>query len=826
MNIKNITDKIPDLLLGQLLTFSLVYALTSSLCLTYPVIRTLLLSLLCVFLLFILFFNKKTTIVSYIITGTAALASVAYVFFNVGIEKTGTFLRDYFYWLEEYIQYPDGSVPLYQFITVLVLCLLLAVFSEIFIIKRFKFLIVLAFGMIMFSIQWSYDIISLMTPFYLFLAGALIAYLKYIYQSKSAAAPNEYARPAVLAAWSVPVCIMVLLLASSIQASEKPIEWEWLDKKVVSVYNYFKKNLDYETFDYFSLSASSGFGDRNNLLGGRVKLDKTNVLYVTTNNRIYLKGASKDIYTGNRWINSVEELQPTGSDYSAMYYDYEEMINGMEILSESDQFIDDYFKVNPVTVSYMNIRTKSLFLPQKADKFKPSGDALSGFLSNTGEFSSSKRLSKGFSYSVNMYSPKIGTEEFAEVMRKSKRGLYSEYLLRSEFPDYFDTVSSREIDRINMVRDEPNVDDTDTFTSDRTTLIKVINQEKLEVYQKLTRLKENSEKIYDTYLQIPENLPQRVKDLSASLVASSENNYDKAKAIEQYLASNFPYNLDVRSTPRNRDFIDYFLFDQKEGYCSYFASAMAVLARCADLPSRYVEGYMLPPEPVKDKNNTFVVTNMQAHAWVEIYFEGYGWLPFEPTSPFRSNFYANDIPEAILATEYNSSYEDYMEMMERYSNQYREQSDYDEITVQRGPSTMLIILLSFAAVVVLFGLVLLFNITKSRFRLYKLSSLPAKDCILRFYDYYERVLSLQGLGLRPSETPSQYCARIDSQMFFSPVKFKVITDIFVRSRYSLEEASEKEKQLISDFQPGFLSEIKTSMGKFKYFVYKYLLNKL
>ncbi|MGI6669306.1 MAG: transglutaminase-like domain-containing protein [Acetivibrionales bacterium] len=138
---------------------------------------------------------------------------------------------------------------------------------------------------------------------------------------------------------------------------------------------------------------------------------------------------------------------------------------------------------------------------------------------------------------------------------------------------------------------------------------------------------------------MPENLPQRVKDLSLSLTSSKENNYDKAKAIEQYLASNYPYNLDVRSTPRNRDFVDYFLFDLKEGYCSYYASAMAILARCAGLPARYVEGYMLPPEPLEDDRTAFIITNMQAHAWVEIYFEGYGWLPFEPTSPFRSRFY-------------------------------------------------------------------------------------------------------------------------------------------------------------------------------------------
>ena len=57
---------------------------------------------------------------------------------------------------------------------------------------------------------------------------------------------------------------------------------------------------------------------------------------------------------------------------------------------------------------------------------------------------------------------------------------------------------------------------------------------------------------------------------------------------------------------------------------------MTVLLRSIGIPARYVEGYMLPPEPIKD--NTYEVTNENAHAWVEVYFEGLGWIPFEPTS--------------------------------------------------------------------------------------------------------------------------------------------------------------------------------------------------
>ncbi len=137
----------------------------------------------------------------------------------------------------------------------------------------------------------------------------------------------------------------------------------------------------------------------------------------------------------------------------------------------------------------------------------------------------------------------------------------------------------------------------------------------------------------------------------------------RSRRWRQYLSTNFPYNLDVRSTPRNRDFVDYFLFEQKEGYCTYFASALTIMARCVGIPARYVEGYILPPKPSEKQSNLYNVTNNQAHAWTEVYFEGYGWLPFEATSPFRSGFYSDPEAAAVYSGDLtsNPAYEDYME---------------------------------------------------------------------------------------------------------------------------------------------------------------------
>ncbi|MEG0144660.1 MAG: transglutaminase domain-containing protein, partial [Clostridia bacterium] len=131
----------------------------------------------------------------------------------------------------------------------------------------------------------------------------------------------------------------------------------------------------------------------------------------------------------------------------------------------------------------------------------------------------------------------------------------------------------------------------------------------------------------NAYTSLPHGIEQGVYTLAQQITGGITSPYDKALAIEQYLMTHYQYDLTVDYPPRDRDFVSHFLLEGKTGYCSYFASAMAVMARMAGLPSRYVEGYLVP---VRDGGVT-TVTGKNAHAWVEIYFEGAGWIPFNPT---------------------------------------------------------------------------------------------------------------------------------------------------------------------------------------------------
>ena len=138
------------------------------------------------------------------------------------------------------------------------------------------------------------------------------------------------------------------------------------------------------------------------------------------------------------------------------------------------------------------------------------------------------------------------------------------------------------------------------------------------------------EYIIDRYLVLPRSMPERVRDLAKEITRGLTNPYDRAKAIESYLRTTYPYDLEIPTPPEGQDVADYFLFDLKRGYCDYYATAMVVLARSSGIPARFVSGYS--PGEYDALNAQYVVRELNAHSWAEIYFPEVGWVEFEPTA--------------------------------------------------------------------------------------------------------------------------------------------------------------------------------------------------
>ena len=130
-----------------------------------------------------------------------------------------------------------------------------------------------------------------------------------------------------------------------------------------------------------------------------------------------------------------------------------------------------------------------------------------------------------------------------------------------------------------------------------------------------------------TYLGVSDNVSDRVVDLADSVTADARNPYEEAVAIEAWLEANKDYSLNATTDP-DRPVTEQFLFELDAGYCQYFASSMAVMLRSQGIPARYVVGYA-PGTQIGEE--TYAVTASKAHAWVEAYFEGVGWVRFDPT---------------------------------------------------------------------------------------------------------------------------------------------------------------------------------------------------
>lgn len=132
------------------------------------------------------------------------------------------------------------------------------------------------------------------------------------------------------------------------------------------------------------------------------------------------------------------------------------------------------------------------------------------------------------------------------------------------------------------------------------------------------------------YLEIPDSTSAETLALAEEITAPYSNPFDKAIAVRNWLRLNITYNDQVDWPPPDVDPVHHVLFDTQEGYCNYYAAAMAVMLRSQGVPTRLARGYAAGE--FLEETNTYRVRARDAHTWPEVYFPGYGWIQFEPTT--------------------------------------------------------------------------------------------------------------------------------------------------------------------------------------------------
>ncbi len=192
--------------------------------------------------------------------------------------------------------------------------------------------------------------------------------------------------------------------------------------------------------------------------------------------------------------------------------------------------------------------------------------------------------------------------------------------------------------RANLRADWQSVGDTESESPD----------EAIAEYARFVRQNYLAVPDSDAMKRIAESFADYQLPMSASLS-------DRLIAIRRYIWDRAEYDTEPGPIPEDADYVEYFLTSSHRGYCAHYASAGALLCRLSGIPARYVQGYVVGAGDIRnadlktpgnspDDIMTIEIADRRAHAWVEIYVEGYGWIPCEFTEGITSEWHASQEP--------------------------------------------------------------------------------------------------------------------------------------------------------------------------------------
>ncbi len=348
---------------------------------------------------------------------------------------------------------------------------------------------------------------------------------------------------------------------------------------------------------YFQL-ASTGVGTNDGYLGDTLRLNFDENFSITSSKPTYIVATYNDTYTGTGWKVSDGQVTKYADDEDSKRL----IFNAANI---SDAYADN-------EVVELDGLTKIEFLKAAGIEYTIDDVTIT------------------FGDSDNYFRSVYRTSNLVDIEKPSKRviwtdidnNLYTNFYMKKGLSYNLKTVNY-DINQVYAYLRSDAYKDGQAASSK-------INKAVVKSY---------TERVYKDYVTLPEKLPQRVKDLSARIVADSEatSRIDQVWSLMEYLWR-YRYRTGVEEGKTGTDYVDSFLFGDSltdepsdeyyGGYCTGFASSLAVMCRSVGIPARYVEGF----SPAAEAGEEVKIDNSYSHAWVEVYFDGVGWVMFEPTT--------------------------------------------------------------------------------------------------------------------------------------------------------------------------------------------------
>jgi transglutaminase-like putative cysteine protease len=431
--------------------------------------------------------------------------------------------------------------------------------------------------------------------------------------------------------------------------------------------------------------------------------------------------------------------------------------------------------------------TGTVFQPQKAVEITPEGDY---FLiqNEMGDKRMSDIMERYSDYYADYFDVDYKNENILEALKGSKKGYYNDMAGEYERMMEENTVGTLHLRKMRIG-----------------SLISLFRN----IYAP------QAEAIYSKYSSLPTGISQRLYDLANEITKDNDNDYDKLKAIESYLQNN-EYTVTPAIIRPDIDFVEGFLFETREGYCTYYASAMAVLSRAIGLPARYVEGYTTPSELTGDY---YVVTNLNAHAWAEVYLEGFGWVPFEATPPNYQALYVEKTESGeFRGNEYHELIDD-EEMLERMPH-------LGDVTKERTENNMNFLhYVSFwelvAVIMASFAFLAFFRVLWVTRKEHNIERMIRSEGVIEYYKLILRFLSFYGYSLRDEESAVIYANRVGKHTPMGTNKLRIASEVFSKARYGQGEIPEESYNFVKNIYVQMLMYFKFNTPRVKYYLFRY-----
>lgn len=386
--------------------------------------------------------------------------------------------------------------------------------------------------------------------------------------------------------WLMPFMVLYLIVLLLMPAPEKAYDWQFVktayNKASVFLTEISRNLFSKEREDFDTETVMSGFSEEAVLRDG---ISESNQKIMTIQSspglitNIYLDGKVFDTFDGRTW-------QQTDAAT-----DEERLLDALETRYAVDRYqgknVVNYIYSTEIKLQYLDFWTGCLFAPLKTYTISTPGKPLS-YHQEGGSLRFEDEKGYGTEYLAKFYQMNVDHPEFYEMLEaglEEDKTVWDELALRNKSQNG-----------------------------------SVFSMDDLQLHRQY---------IYETYLP-EQTISEQAKNYLKEMTEGAKTDIEKLKMIERELSS-IPYTKAPGKFPNeidsSADFLDYFLFENRQGYCTYFATAFVLLAREEGFPARYVQGFCVP---VNKGRETTVYSNM-AHAWPEVYIDGVGWIPFEPT---------------------------------------------------------------------------------------------------------------------------------------------------------------------------------------------------